>query len=209
LGVHPAFSPHADVDADAEAVRLLGPSRAAPEILHVGSTIPRKRIDILLQMFAELHRTYRHARLVRVGGHFTRPQMAWMERLGLNGSVSVLPFLEPRVLAALYRRASLVILPSEREGFGFPVVESMACGTPVVASDLPALKEVGGEAAVYCSVGLVEQWTRTIVALIREQATEPERSMKRVRDGIQQAAKFTWYEHARRMVEVYRQALLS
>ena len=62
-------------------------------------------------------------------------------------SLVQLPFLERPQLAALYRRASVVVLPSDREGFGLPVVEAMACGTPVIASDIPALREVGGSAA--------------------------------------------------------------
>ena len=86
-------------------------------------------------------------RLVRVGGPFTAAQDARIDALGLRRHIRVLPFVERPVLAALYRRAALVLLPSEREGFGLPVVEALACGTPIVASDLPVLREVGGTAA--------------------------------------------------------------
>ena len=68
-----------------------------------------------------------------------------MAALGLGHNIRVLPFVDRPVLAALYRRASLVLLPSEREGFGLPLVEAMACGISVVASDLPVLREVGGD----------------------------------------------------------------
>ena len=70
-----------------------------------------------------------------------------------------MPFLEPAVLAALYRRAALVLMPSEAEGFGLPLVEAMACATPVIASDIPVLREVGAEAAVYCAVADVPAWS--------------------------------------------------
>ena len=71
------------------------------------------------------------------------------------------PFLRPadRTLAAVYRRAALVLQPSEAEGFGLPVAEALACGTPVLASDLAVLREVGGEAAVYRAVGDVPAWS--------------------------------------------------
>ncbi len=90
-----------------------------------------------------------------------------------------LPFLERPQLAALYRRASVVVLPSDREGFGLPVVEAMACGTPVIASDIPALREVGGAAALYCPPGDVGQWAETLAQLQREQADPAARERRR------------------------------
>jgi glycosyltransferase involved in cell wall biosynthesis len=135
--------------------------------------------------------------------------MALVDRLGLADSIRMLPFLDSHILAAVYRRASLVLLPSEREGFGLPVVEAMACGTLVIASDIPALREVGGEAATYCRVGDVQHWTETVLDLLRQRREEPERWVGRRNACIQQASKFTWREHAARMVEIYQQALNS
>ena len=74
--------------------------------------------------------------------------------------MTVLPFVDRRVLAAVYRRVALLLQTSDREGFGLPVAEAMTCGTPVVASDLPALREVGGPAATYCPVGDVDAMDR-------------------------------------------------
>src|SRR5262249_10506668 len=70
---HPAYSPEPDLTADTEAARLLGP-RAGPELLHVGSTIPRKRIDVLLEIFARVRQSHPTTRLIRVGGPFTPEQ---------------------------------------------------------------------------------------------------------------------------------------
>ena len=84
-----------------------------------------------------------------------------------------LPFVDRTTLAALYRRATLALLPSEREGFGLPLVESLACGTPVVASDIPALREVGGSAASYCPVADVSAWRDRILALVAERDKAP------------------------------------
>ena len=138
---------------------MLGPiSDGAIEILHVGSVIKRKRIDTLLEVFALVVKEFPQARLIRVGGQFTAEQIKMVEKLGINRSIKVLPFIDREVLAAVYRRAALVLQTSESEGFGLPVVEAMACGAPVIASDLAVLREVGGEAARFCPVGDVEAW---------------------------------------------------
>lgn len=209
-GVDPACSPQSNLDADRAADALLEPSPAsAIEILHVGSTIPRKRIDVLLRVIDALRLEAPAVRLIRIGEPFTASQRSLIDRLDLRSALTVLPFLDKAVLAAVYRRAALVLLPSEREGFGLPVVEAMACGTPVVASDIPALREVGGAAATYCRVGDVEHWAETVRGLLRERREEPDRWASRREACIRQAATFTWQEHARRMVELYQQVLNS
>jgi glycosyltransferase involved in cell wall biosynthesis len=208
-GVHPSCSPEADPLADAEATRLLGQAREdALDILHVGSTIPRKRIDVLLRVIAALRKEFPGLRLIRVGGKFTSEQMRLAEQLDLAGAVVVLPHLERNILAAVYRRATIVLQPSEREGFGLPVIEALACGTPVIASDLPVLREVGGDAAVaYCPVGDIASWTETAASLLVEKSQHPQLWNERREAGIAQAAKFSWAEYASQTVSVYREVL--
>ena len=209
-GVHPACSPEADPLADRAAARLLGPVRASCfDILHVGSTIPRKRIDVLLRVFAALRKDFPRARLVRVGGSFTPQQMKLIEQLNLTEALVVLPHLDRDVLAAVYRRATIVVQPSEREGFGLPVIEALACGTPVVASDLACLREVGGEAATYCPVGDVSSWTEAVTQLLIEKSQRPQRFVQRTAAARAQAAKFTWAEYAKKMVSIYQELLYS
>ncbi|HEX8272079.1 MAG TPA: glycosyltransferase family 1 protein [Longimicrobiaceae bacterium] len=206
LGVDPACTPHAEPAADRAAAALLGPARAgAPEVLHVGGTFARKRIDLLLRIFAEVKREVPAARLVRVGGPFTEEQARLAEELGVADAVAVLPFLDKAVLAAVYRRAALTVLPSEEEGFGLPVIEAMTCGTPVVASDLPVLREVGGAAATFVPTGDVAAWGDTVVGLLAEPAADPERWEARRAASAAQASGFTWQEYARSMVKVYRE----
>jgi glycosyltransferase involved in cell wall biosynthesis len=208
LGVHPSCNPDDDSLADAEASRLLGglPSDAV-YILHVGATYGRKRIDLLLRIFAEVLREVPEARLVRVGGPFEHEQARLAHDLGVADSILILPFLERNVLSAVYRRAALVLLPSEEEGFGLPVLEAMTCGTVVVASDLAVLREVGGDAAVYCPVGDVTRWRDMVVQLLFEHRTRPDAWQRRRAAGLAQAAKFTWQEYAGKMMEVYRDVL--
>ncbi len=83
----------------------------------------------------------------------------------------------------------------------------MACGTPVVASDLAALREIGGEAAIYRSISDAEGWTDAIVDLMRERRDNPRRWALRRRDAAARASCFTWEEYTRRMVKVYRELL--
>jgi glycosyltransferase involved in cell wall biosynthesis len=202
-GVDPRCSPVADASADAEAARLLGPVGDAIEIAHVGSTIPRKRMDVLLRALAELRHNLPAVRLLQIGGDFTKSQRELAASLGITGAVTVVPAVSRAVLAALYRRVVLVALPSEREGFGFPVVEGMACGTPVLASDLPVLREVGGEAATYRPVSDVRAWTEGIATLIHERAARPEAWQRRREAGVTWAQRFSWDAYAARYAELY------
>jgi glycosyltransferase involved in cell wall biosynthesis len=80
----------------------------------------------------------------------------------------------------------------------------MACGTPVLASDLPVMREVGGEAAAYCPVGEVDAWRGEIVRLLACRAGSPGEWAALRQAGVRRAALFSWEEAARRVVDVYR-----
>lgn len=197
-GLHPSFTPVHEAAADCEAARLLGPRRTHTDILHVGSAIARKRIDVLIRIAAELGQG---VRLVRVGGAFTADQGALARDLGV--AVVVLPFVDRSTLAAVYRRSALLVMPSEREGFGLPLLESLACGTPVVASDIPALREVGGDAVTYCAVGEIEAWTTAIGALLEERERRPDEWTARQDRGTRRAHAFSWSTYAREIAALY------
>ena len=210
-GVARCFNPHPDLSAEAELSRLLGscePRRA--EILHVGSTIPRKRVDVLLRSFAAVARELPAARLIKVGGAFTAAQRELIRELSLpRDSVAVLPFVNGEGLAALYRRATIAVLPSESEGFGLPALEALACGTPAVLSDIPVFHEIAGDAATFCRVGDIDAWARAIFDLIRERETQPQEFRERRADGIRWAGQFTWEMYARRAASLYQTLLAA
>ena len=207
-GVHPSCNVQPDPSADSEATRLLGRKAGETiEILHVASTIARKRIDVLLRVFAEVRSQIPQAHLMRVGGPFTPAQSSLLRQLKLAEGVDVLPPLERSILAAVYKRAALVLQPSEAEGFGLPVVEAMACGTPVLASGIPALREVGGSAATYCPVGETATWAHSALTLIRERDLQPGKWLARREAGINQAKKFSWAEYANQMAGIYQRLL--
>jgi glycosyltransferase involved in cell wall biosynthesis len=201
-GPHPSCTPSHEATADLEAARLLGP-KARVELLHVGSTITRKRIDFLLHVFAAVRRWEPNARLLRVGGPFDGAQRALARDLGIDRNIAVLPFVDRATLAAIYRRSTLLLMTSEREGFGLPVLEALACGTPVVASDIAALREVGGTAAEYAEVDDVDWWDATIRRLVAERDAQPDRWRARREAGIGRAADFSWSRYASEIVELY------
>jgi glycosyltransferase involved in cell wall biosynthesis len=203
LGVDAVFSARLEPSADDAAARLAAAPDGAVEVLHVGSTVPRKRIDILLRAFAGIRAAIPSAHLVRVGGAFTPDQLRLAGELGVTAHVSVLPPLNDRTLAGLYRRASIVLLPSEREGFGLPLAEALGCGTAVVASDLAPLREVGGDAASYCPVGNADAFAREAVRLVREAQSGSDAAAARRARGIERAALFTWSRYAAQLAGVY------
>jgi glycosyltransferase involved in cell wall biosynthesis len=205
-GVHPACSPRRDEAADVAAARLLGPVEPGmAEILHVGSTIPRKRIDVLLRVFAAARGQFPGLRLVKAGGILTSDQLRTAQALVPENSIVTLPFLEPTMLAALYRRAALVLMPSEAEGFGLPLVEAMACATPVLASDIAVMREVCAEAAVYCAVADVPAWSKALAALLSERAKHPARWAERRAAAVRRASHFSWAAYADRCAALYRE----
>ncbi len=106
-------------------------------------------------------------------------------------------YVEKDELARLYRGAACLVLPSRYEGFGLPVLEAMACGTPVVAYSDPALREVAGDAAVFAEPG-------GLADAIRLALGDRERLAAA---GIERARQFSWEETVRRTLDVYREAL--
>jgi glycosyltransferase involved in cell wall biosynthesis len=191
-----------DAAADVEAARLVG-GRRGIELLHVGSTIPRKRIDVLLEVLAAIRAQRPDVRLIRVGGPFSAEQRARARDLGLLDAIVVLPFVDRATLAAVYRRAALALLPSEREGFGLPLVEALACGTPVVASDIPVLREVGGSAASYCPVADTIAWRDSVLQLLTQREQAPSAWRHRRDAGIARAAEFSWSRYTTCVSELY------
>lgn len=191
LGVAEEFTP------DAPTVEL--PVEVdSPFVLHVGNNIPRKRLDVLLDVFAELRRGGSDLRLIQVGGPWPQQQAEQITRLGIAPFVTQVRGLSRAQLAHLYRRAAVVLVPSDAEGFGLPVIEALACGTPVVASALATLSEAGGDAAAYCPVADIAEWVR----VVRQTLVPGRAEMWRARAAAQ-AARFSWREHARIIAEAY------
>jgi glycosyltransferase involved in cell wall biosynthesis len=187
-----------DDDPHDETVRAV---MTAPFVLNVGSTIPRKRIDVLLDVFAAIAPRHPELRLVQIGGEWTEDQRRQIERLNLGPRVRQLQGLSRRALASLYRQASVVVQLSDAEGFGLPIVEALACGATVVASDIPVFREVGGDAVVYRAVADVAAWADTIDGVLSSRITVPPETR------AARAATYSWSTHADTIVSTYLQLL--
>jgi alpha-1,3-rhamnosyl/mannosyltransferase len=126
--------------------------------------------------------------------------MAAVERLGLTSRVQLCGYVPQSELAGLYRGADCMMFPSRYEGFGLPVLEAMASGTPVVATTAGAIPEVAGDAAVLVPTGDSEALADGVQKALanREQL---------VAAGLERARRFQWGEVARRTLAVYEELL--
>ena len=198
-GVHPRFRP-ASPEAVA-AVRARYAVGDAPFVLAVGTVQPRKNYERLMAAFAALPPALADVRLVIAGGKgwLEGPIHAAMESLGLRDRVQFIGFVADADLPALYTAARCLAFPSLYEGFGLPVLEAMACGTPVLTSNVSSLLEVAGEAAVLVDPLDVEGITDGLRRILSDDAL---RSVLIAR-GFERAAAFTWERGAGQLRALY------
>lgn len=188
------YSPLVPGDPQAEAARRAEAGVQGPYLLHVGGDSPYKNRPGLLRIFASLvsRAGFGQYRLV-LAGHPPPPSLVELGRsLGIWERVVPAPHVSPEALAALYRGADALLFPSLLEGFGLPVVEAMAYGCPVFASDRPPLPEVGGEAARFFDPDDPEAAAAAVAAAWGERE-----GMRRA--GLSRAEEFA----TERMVEQY------
>jgi glycosyltransferase involved in cell wall biosynthesis len=194
-GVNPRFTPITDPDRLSEIrTKYRLPGRF---ILHVGTIEPRKNLPLLFEVAAQ---TNEHIVVAGKLGWLTDPILAQVKELGVEDRVTFTGFIDDDDLPALISTANVLAMPSKYEGFGLPILEAMACGTPVVASNAASLPEVGGDAALYAWHDDVRSWIRLLSLALDDVEL---RSSLRDR-GLRQAAKFRWDKMARETLEVYR-----
>jgi glycosyltransferase involved in cell wall biosynthesis len=199
-GVDGRFAPVRD-PIRLTAVRAKYDIGPEPFILGLGTLQPRKNYRRLVQAFSELHPLTSDLRLVIAGGKGWLYDGIFSEvkRLGLEGRVLFPGFVDDDDLPALYSAAELLAYPSLYEGFGLPVLEAMACGTPVATSNTSSLVEVGGDAAL-----LVEPTNVAAIAdAIRRILTDADLRQALVAGGFDQARRFTWEKAALQLRGVY------
>ncbi len=173
-----------------------------PYLLMVGTLEPRKNHALAFEALARLKAAGgRHSLVVvgRRGWLFDRVQSN-VERLQLSDDVIFTGHVPDADLPALYSGADCLLMPSLYEGFGIPVLEAMACGTPVVCSSASSLPEVAGPAARY-----IDQMTGEGLAVaLRSVLSNPQTAEQMRAEGLRRAARFRWREAARLTVDVYK-----
>lgn len=199
-GVSAAFRPL----SDREPVRAFCRAKGLPErfVLWVGTIEPRKNLNALLRAISLLPETIM---LVVAGERGWRDEETWdlLRSLEREGRAFYFGPASEKDLLMLYNVAWAFAYPSLYEGFGFPPLEAMACGTPVVASTTPALQEVLGEAALFVEpddvAGLAQQLARL--------ADDSEERTRLKNAGLARAKEFSWEATARHTLQVYREAV--
>jgi glycosyltransferase involved in cell wall biosynthesis len=202
-GVSDAFRPVRDSAAQA-AVRAKYGIGDAPYVLSVGTLQPRKNYERLMQAFAALPPRWKDLKLVIVGGRGWLDAPIYDCARAMRERVILTGFADEADLPALYSGAACLAFPSLYEGFGLPVLEGMACGTPVLTSNVSSLPEVAGDAALMVAPHSVEAIRAGLLALLEEDSAARAARLTR---GFAQAARFTWRSAAQRLRAIYAQLL--
>lgn len=176
-----------------------------PYIFSIGTVQPRKNYARLAQALAALDLRHRDARLVIAGGQgwLDSPIYRTIESLGLGERVQFTGFARDEDLPALYSDAACMAYPSLYEGFGFPVLEAMACGTPVLTSTASSMPEVAGDAAILVDPYNVDAIRDGLERLLDDDALRADLAVR----GRAQAQRFTWARAAEQLGRVYRKLL--
>jgi glycosyltransferase involved in cell wall biosynthesis len=141
--------------------------------------------------------------LLRVGGIPTPSQARLIEDLSIASTVTHIPYVANQELPSYYAAADVFIFPSLYEGFGIPVLEAMACGTPVIASNAASLPEVVGDAGLLIDPRVPEAWAEAIARVLTD-GSLADRLRQR---GLERAGQLTWERTARETLQVYEQLL--
>jgi glycosyltransferase involved in cell wall biosynthesis len=194
-GFDSRFHPRRDRTRMITVLRKYGLSREY--VLFVGTLEPRKNLATLLNAFEKLGE--RDIVLVVVGS----PGWGGSSLGAGSGRVRMLGFVDDEDLPDLYRGARLFVLPSLAEGFGLTVLEAMASGTPVIASNLSAIPEVVGDAAILVKPTRVEALTEAM----RRVLDDGDLARRLAADGLRRARRFSWNRAARSTLALYDEVL--
>jgi len=205
ITVTPHGVPRMFAAGEAGAARPLPPGVTSPFVLHVGDLHERRNLTFLLEALV--------AARWRLDGTGLTLVLAGVDRgvgaaLGMRAAAAGMPEAVVRLgpiaddeLRPLYGAAAALVYPSRYEGFGLPLLEAMASGTPVIASRAASIPEVVGEAGVLLDPDDAEAWTRALVRVV----SDPDECARLRQRGLARAAGFTWAEAARITAGVYRQ----
>ncbi len=197
-GVEPRFQPITDTPIlDAVAQRYLLPKKF---ILGLGTLEPRKNFTGLIDAFSQSKVQETHHLVIAGGkGWLYDDIFAAAENSPVTGRIHLIGFVADDDLPALYSLADVFAFPSHYEGFGIPVIEAMACGTPVVCANNSSLPEVAGQSAVQVTATDTTELSDAIYCLAIDNSLRESATGK----GFEQAKTFNWRVAAHRLLDVY------
>lgn len=203
-GIEPGFHP---IDEEArQAVLARYGVTSSGFLLSVGRMEHRKNVRSILEAMSLLRGRSRRRRKLVVCGWPGRPvevdqELRRIDELGLREDVTLVEYVAHADLPAFYSAASATLYPSLYEGFGLPPLESMACGTPVIASKSSSVPEVVGDAAICVDAADVEALAAAIERVCQDEAVREELRAR----GAKRAALFSWERAARSTLQIYRE----
>ncbi|MFA5800897.1 MAG: glycosyltransferase family 1 protein [Thermoleophilia bacterium] len=175
-------------------------------IFALGALDPRKNTTGVLNSFAHLKDLTKQPIYLVIAGLSDKEINKFhtlVLEMGLDGWVILLDFITDEELIALYNGADVFLYPSLYEGFGMPVLEAMACGTPVITTSAGSIPEVAGDAALFVDPMDPEEIAHSILNII----SNIDIRNKLIEKGLEQAKKFSWETTARQMLEIYRMSV--
>jgi glycosyltransferase involved in cell wall biosynthesis len=169
-------------------------------VIYVGTLQPRKNLTRLLDAFAVLVKQGRSIHLLIAGkkGWLYEPLFAHVRQLGLEECVHFTGYVPQEDLPALITAARAFVLPSLYEGFGLPILEAMACGTPVICSNVSSLPEVAGDAAILVDPQDTTQLVGALSRVLDDDGLCHELAQK----GLRQVMRFSWAQCAQETLEI-------
>jgi glycosyltransferase involved in cell wall biosynthesis len=196
--VHHGFAPLRLIDSGGAQG---GVETSGPYLLYVGSRASYKNFGLLLKAFSRSGLAGSYRLLAVGGGAFTAPEQEQIASLGLTGSITLIPKADDATLARAYRDAVLFVYPSMYEGFGFPPLEAMSLGCPVLVNRTSSLPEICGEAAFYFDSSDPEELARRLQSIVEDKpGVDGKRKL-----GERQVKLYDWSRCAHGTMAVYRQ----
>jgi glycosyltransferase involved in cell wall biosynthesis len=173
-------------------------------ILYVGTVEPRKNLKVLIRAYKDIKRKYDLALVIAGGpGWYHKDIVSYPKELGIEGDVIYTKYVDETSLLYLYRHASVFVYPSLYEGFGLPPLEAMACGIPVLISDIPSLREVTGDAALTFNPKDHEELAHLLDRVLSSESLR----MDMKNNGLRRSSEYSWEKVVRATIQTYQKTL--